>query len=261
MLSLWFLATSAQAQTCASPLSIACNATSRQLTGGATDATNDRGSYPCGASYGGGDQVFEFTPPAGQRVYVDLDPNDSSGLTQNYLDLIVIDGACGGGTCADSSTNSNENLEHTNWVADGGTYYLWVDRDTSVLGSAAREYRIQTGCPTTCDTATEIFEELSCSSDLVGQTTASGTTDVLEYYACGAPFPNTLQRAREKIYSFSPNVTGSVTFELDNMTTDHDIYVLEGSCDTSECLTGSTQALTANDSVTFTALSGQTYMI
>ena len=52
----------------------------------------------------------------------------------------------------------------------------------------------------------------------------------LSYYACGTPYPSVRQDGPESIYAFSPQRTGSVTFKLSGMTSDHDLYVLEDAC-------------------------------
>ena len=189
------------AQTCAAPLPISCNQTkNKQNTAnppplGTIDCTNDRQNYSCGAgTWSGGDQVWQFTPPAGQEVYVDVHQlfQSTFGVTTN-LDLWVETGNCGAGTCEFTSQNTNLADEHLNWIADGSTYYLWVDRKSSAFSSCIYDYQIKTGCPEPCDPITDVAEDLSCSSDLLGETTVGGT-DVLDYYACGTPFSNINQR-------------------------------------------------------------------
>ena len=86
----------------------------------------------------------------------------------------------------------------------------------------------------------------------------------------GSPFPTVIEEetnpagaecSDEIIYSFRPQATGSVTFDLTNMTTDHDLYVLEDVCDQAACTASSVVSGVGTDSVTFTAEVGRTYYI
>ncbi|MCB9689963.1 MAG: thrombospondin type 3 repeat-containing protein, partial [Alphaproteobacteria bacterium] len=251
------LAGAAQAQnfTCAQPQHLSCQGARQERSGGAVDNfASERSNYgTCTAgSWSGSDMVYELTPPAGRHVFLDVKMVDT---TQNNLDVFVVADTCSGGTCADFSTLGGSSTEHVDWIADGSTYYAWVDRSSGSI----YDFDIQFGCPRACDPITEVAGDLSCSSD-IHDDTLTGTSDALDYYECGAPYGNVLQRAPEKIYRFEATSTGRVTFQVDNMTTDHDIYVLGDTCHQDECLTGSTQT-TANDQVQFDAVAGNTYYL
>ncbi|HHO53144.1 MAG TPA: hypothetical protein ENK18_20285 [Deltaproteobacteria bacterium] len=253
------VATDAGAQTCASPDPISCN--QKIIWAPGNDCTSHESSYACGGgSYTGADHVYSITPPAGTEFYVDVFPEHSPVIQPNDLDLFLQTGGCGAGaTCLTADVAGVDN--HVSWVADGSTYNISVDKPVPIFGSACMfDYSVQVGCPVPCNPVTDVVQQLTCSTDLIGVDSSAGT-DIIDYYTCGAPFHHVLQRSREMVYEFTASTTGDVTVDLTNMTTDHDVYVLEDICDQSACIEGSTNESVSSDSVTFTAVAGTTYYI
>jgi len=104
----------------------------------------------------------------------------------------------------------------------------------------------------------DVQGDITCSSDLAG-TTETGT-DLLSAYS-GGTCSNIPQGGPEVIYTFEPQNTGAVTFRIDGMQVDKDIYVLQGDCDSTSCLKSSIASGTSTDAVTFTAVTGTTYYV
>ncbi len=122
------------------------------------------------------------------------------------------------------------------------------------------QYRVETYCNNNCAVPADVARNITCSTDLPGEMTAGGTTSI-NYYLCGTPYGCLVQPNNENIYEFTPQDSGSVTFILDNMTSDHDLYVLEDLCSNNRCVAGATDAGVNTDSITFNAVAGRTYWI
>lgn len=247
------LASPSTAQTCSAPLQIACNETWL----GTTDCVSNEGSYSCNAfSYPGGDDVWELASSPGQELWIDLIPQSAGSYD---LDLFLQTGTCGpGGTCEGFSDNAGTltSEQIPGFIADGSNYLISVD---DAAGFCLVDYVVQVGCPQPCSVPSDIQAELTCSSDLPSQTTAAGT-DALDYYSCGTPNGPLLQPEEENIYDFTPQATGTVTVFIDNMTTDHDLYVLDSVCDQASCIAGANDS-GLSESVSFFAVAGNTYFI
>ena len=255
------MATPAAAQTCASPMPISCN--TRFVEGNLCPALEV--DYTCNANaYPGADDVWLFDSDPGQAFYVDV-VNQSEAVPPVEVDLMMQTGGCGlAGVCEAQSINEGELVpEQIAFVGDGSAYNITVDDRGGTFGWCNYFYEIQVGCPLPCDPLTDVVDTLDCSTDLVGQTT-SGGTDVLDYYSCpGANSVPLISMTRENIYAFTAQRNGDVTLILDNMSVDHDFYVLNNTCNTAgaDCLAGSNDATFVTDSVTWTAIAGLTYYI
>jgi hypothetical protein len=82
----------------------------------------------------------------------------------------------------------------------------------------------------------------------------SGSTDTVDAYSCSSWD----ESGPEYVYSFVPNVSGSATASLSNMSADLDVFVLDGAggaCDPDSCITY------GNDFATFNIVAGHTYYI
>jgi hypothetical protein len=247
------VASPSTAQTCGAPFPIACN----EVWIATTDCFNDESSYSCNAfPYPGGDHVWELGPSPGQEFWIDLIPL-SAGTYD--LDLFLQTGTCGpGGTCEGFSDNAGTLTKEQipSFIADGSTYLISIDE---FAGFCGQEYALQVGCPQPCS-APDILNELTCNADLLSQTTAQGT-DALDYYSCGTVNGPQVESNEENIYAFTPQAEGTVTVFIDNMTTNHNLYVLDSVCDQASCIGGADNFDVATDSVSFFAVAGNTYYI
>jgi MYXO-CTERM domain-containing protein len=186
-------------------------------------------------------------------VYVDLQAAASQGWgSQVKHSLIVEDDACGTGTCVVFGSQET----HDSFISDGGDYYITVDGGNGANGTY---YWLGVGCPEDCQ-ANDVYTEITCSDDILNLSANQGS-NVLDYYQCGDPYPYLTQPNKEYIFTFTPQATGSVTFVIDNLTDDFDLYVLEDLCSQSACIGSSTAASTTDDEVTFSAVAGTTYYI
>ncbi|MHC5111546.1 MAG: choice-of-anchor Q domain-containing protein, partial [Planctomycetota bacterium] len=256
----------AQAQTCSSPIALSCNMSTGIQT---TDMTNDESSYSCtGTDFQGADVAFVMREPAGTEIFVTMRPPEFSGgppESQPNVDMLIVEDTCETGPCVAYAPQpngvrewaideDNDGIADLAIDSDGGDYFVHVDVDQPV---GNWPFKVDTYC-NTCDPAAA--EKITCSSDLLGETTAGGTSS-MNYYTCGTPSAPLAQLNAERIYEFTPQGSGSVTFTLDNMTSDFDIYVLEDLCRNNSCLTGNTGPSINVESITFTATAGVTYYI
>ena len=120
-------------------------------------------------------------------------------------------------------------------------------------------------CDQDCDLDTHLEEQISCSLDVGGRLLADTSTGVntLQYYDCQDPsdLNSYVQNGPELIFPFRAQQAGDVTFRVDDMVTDHDLYVLEDLCTQSACIAASTQAASGSETLTFTADPAKQYYI
>jgi hypothetical protein len=255
------IAGNAHAATCKVDATVSCDTELNGTTGNGAVIKSDNSKYTCSnTNYPGAEKTWQFTPPAGTEVglYAWVSASNLSDL-----DLIVQKSDCGAttGTCTGSSTNGTQTSEDLDFIADGSTYFVTLDDKKAIPGAG---YDLSFACIGSC-TSSNVKQTVTCSSDF-SDSTNSGT-DVLDYYDCGGPWVPQPQLNPEVIYSFTPQVSGSVTFNLDNMSKDLDLYVLEDVCHPTgaSCLDGSTNAYippnVVSDSVTFNARVGHVYYI
>jgi hypothetical protein len=222
------------------------------------------------ATWDGGDFSLEVSVPAGRRFYVDAYVSyyqcfsfDCSGQVPD-IDLFMYNrDDCvdwSNQTCIDASTQFDLETEHVGgwFTSDGGPYQISVDEYWGIFGDYDfYDAFVRLSCPVACNPT--VAQPISCSSDFLNQPV--GTTDVLDYYACGDPFDHLWQDRPETIYSFTPQGTGTVRFRLAGLTHDFDIYVLDNLCDQIACIDSSTRASVTDDVVEFDAVLGHTYYI
>ncbi len=120
----------------------------------------------------------------------------------------------------------------------------------------------------TCPTSEAILDTLTCSSTVsavIGtssRSTLGGRCTRGDCYTCGSPYSPLEQSEYDDVYSFTCQATGTVTMNISGLDCDLDIYILDSTCDPySGCETGSTEAGTLDDSVTFTCVAGDTYYV
>ncbi len=246
------LARAADAGACSPDFTVTCNS-AWIIT---TDTVSSANSYPAcynSTSYNGSEGVLGFTAPAGQHVVVKTFDQQSN----TDIDLFVQGDDCASNSTCIGYSNLTKQPDRVEFVSDGGNYYFTVDDYNDKVGY---DFKVVVGCETTCDVSKHVQSNITCSTDVAGSTTSS-TSDALDFYECGNPYPDTLQTNPETIYAFVPQATGSVTFTLSGMTSDQDLYVLESLCDPNKCVSSSNASSTATDSVTFNATKGLTYYI
>ena len=123
-----------------------------------------------------------------------------------------------------------------------------------------------------CPSGEEIIEELTCSSTVSGRIRMSDDSDLggsctgpassRGCYTCGDPYTDLEQNEAEDVYSFTCERSGEVTMFIDDLDCDLDIYILDNTCDPySGCESGSTEASTTTDEITFTCTEGDTYYV
>jgi len=222
-----------------------------------------------GVAYPGPDVEAELDVPAGQVAYLQTlvlpswitPPNASPGPD---VDLFVYaQDTCSDWSSVGACVNYSANFGTPDTVkfdSDGGTYFGVLDEVFGAWGGYNKfDASLSLYCPEACDPATDVTQQVSCSTSFTNQPV--GSTDVLDYYECGTPYGNLPQTQPETIYSFTPQQTGDVTFHVANMTHDFDIYVLDNLCDQQACVASSTNEAVYDDVVTFSAQAGHTYYI
>jgi uncharacterized protein (TIGR03382 family) len=234
---------------------------------GTDEHYNDSEKYSCSnTKYTNYDRSYTFTPPAGTQVDISL----SAYYSWNTPDhrLIVEQGACGQppfGSCVyETPTGTGGNAS---FISDGDPYYVTLDAKGVYDYATDYGYWLQIACstppppPPVCE-PTDVYGQISCSDDITGLETGVGVaSSVMDFYTCGVPHSELSQPNEEYIFTFSPQQSGSVTFVIDNLTQDFDLYVLEDLCEESACVASSTGASTGADQVTFNAQFGSTYYI
>ena len=112
-----------------------------------------------------------------------------------------------------------------------------------------------------------MISQLTCSSVVSGTidqtaSTLGGSCSGGDCYTCGSPYSRLAQDEYEDVYSFTCQASGTVTLNISGLDCDLDIYILDDTCDPyGGCEEGSTEAGTADDSVSFTCVAGDTYYV
>jgi cysteine-rich repeat protein len=111
------------------------------------------------------------------------------------------------------------------------------------------------GCSSSCEVEDALCVpdwELSCNTSDTWSTLWSGATDAVGSYSCSSWD----ESGREYAYTFQPQQSGEVTLQLSGMSSDMDVFVLDGAeCDPQTCIAH------GNVSTTFQAQGGETYYI
>ncbi|MFT6819939.1 MAG: hypothetical protein ACJATT_003763 [Myxococcota bacterium] len=229
----------------------------------ATIAGNDQMVYDCDPYlWDGDDLAVSFAATSTQLVRIDIRP----GSWSNEPDVFVTENGCDG-TCLAQSDDPQLDNTTVFQTSPGGDYLFHFDDYVDSSGFFGTGYNLEfdVWCSDgTCDPVFDVQDDLSCSSSQSGSTPLSVGNE-LKYYDCPdsavTGFDPLWQTGPEAVYTFSPQASGDITFQLSGMSNDQDLYVLADSCDPSSCIAASTNASVANDSITFDAEAGRTYFI
>jgi hypothetical protein len=192
---------------------------------------NNITTYNCSSwDESGPEYVYSFVPQGNGQVTVSL-----SNLIAD-LDVFVLEGTCGQNSCITFGDSSA-----TFGAVAGTQYYIVVDGFAGASGSFTLEM--------TCSGWCEAMENIICGQIAIGDT--QGWANNITTYNC----TNWDESGPEYVYSFVPQGNGQVTATLSNITTDLDVFVLEGTCGQDSCIAY------GNSSATFNAASGTQYYI
>ncbi|HZS35421.1 MAG TPA: PPC domain-containing protein [Polyangia bacterium] len=217
-------------------------------------------NWACDANTTGPEVVYPFVAPATGAYNLTLD-----GLTDN-LDLIVLGGSSGvcasTSACLQSSTNPGTASESLTLNATaGGYYYIAVD---GVNGATSPYHLKMTSASCPAAICRNGSMDLTCASLSVSNSNDAfgSTSDVTSWGAC-----DTGTTGPEFAHLFVPPSPGTYTIKMIGLHQDLDLIVQETSaaaptCSTSAaCFASSTNAGTADESVTFTTNAGKAYWI
>ena len=220
------------------------------------DGSNDSDLYSCSSTtYPRHDKSYILNPPTNSEVQIDI----TNGAGQQKHSLIIEQDACGEGSAGTCIFEGLPGVDATSFISDGNPYYVTIDSNQNKAND--NNYLLEVTCYNECP-ANAIYGEITCSDDIIGLETGTGaSSDSLDFYECGDPYANLAQTNEEYIFTFTPQQTGSVTFIIDNLTQDFDLYVLEDYCLQSACVGSSTGASVDVDTVTFDAEVGSTYYV
>ena len=245
---------------------------------GTTNGANSFAIPGCNTTNTAGDHVYTVTPTSSGMMTVSLDNPGTS-----YDEILHVRTACDDpGTEVDCDDIPGE---FSFPAAAGQTYYIFVDGWSSSTGSYELSIT-QTegtcdngvdddndgatdcedndcsgiaGCPASC--VAPVVETITCTSDITANTTI-GSSDLITGYDLGPCGGCCNQGNEELVYLFKPQKTGSVTIRLDGMSTDQDLYVLQGGCvPENHCIAESDVASNSTDEVTFPAEADATYYV
>jgi hypothetical protein len=221
----------------------------------------------------GPEVIYEYIATATTILDITL-----SGLSAD-LDLVVLEGSCTPAACITSSNIGGPISENISLaVTAGQSYYIVVDG----WAGATSDFDLAIGCATTGDdddsaspgddddddsagwTAAQCNSTgaLGCTfgSDQSANNNDPGSSQQVDSYSCDLALD---ESGPEFVYSYTPAQDLAVTFTLSGLSDDLDLFVLQassgGNCDPDTCIEYS--AGLADESVTFTALSGVTYYL
>lgn len=240
--------------TCKSIKPLACNMTLSGTVGGAQSTSVVSSS--CGTMDPGPEDTYSLTPAMDQQFHLKL-----SGL-QTDLDLSVVyesQGECNPTSCKASNVQTGTTDENVSFEGfSTSTYDVIVDSKTAAGGA----YQLEVDCPPSCYNSNN---STSCDSpaDLRRNDDATRSTKIIDTWSCAGA---TGETGPEVVYTFSPDVSGSYTVTLDNLSANLDLIVMQGktayTCDpTAMCAGASLNTGTTAESVVFTADSTKTYYV
>ena len=138
---------------------------------------NDQSSYDACTTVPetGADETWDFTPVAGTEVWVSVQHNP----LPDSMNLYVQEGDCGSsnGLCTGFSENPSNEPDAVSFIATGSQYFFSVDSTESVFNSWLDPYLLTVGCPVPCNPGLDVAQSLTCSSDIIGETTAGDCID------------------------------------------------------------------------------------
>ncbi len=204
----------------------------------------------CGTSSNltGPEMVYAITPPTTETYTFDM----TVFTTGADLDMFLIDGSCDTNNCfanSDGSSSNSPDVMQAILMA-GQTYFLVIDGDAGSVGNFL--------VSVTCGAAFEcVSEPIECDQTING-TNDGGSSSVDTY--CNNQFSNLT--GPEVIYEFTAPLTQAYVFNLTGFTGDLDMFLLNSSCDTDDCISSS-DGPSANtpDEITSFLTAGTTYYI
>ena len=229
----------------------------------ATRSTKIIDTWSCAGATGetGPEVVYTFSPNTSGPYTFTL-----SGLTAD-LDLMVMEGhyaACDPtGTCTASSIHAGTGDETVTFMADSSKYYyVAVDGRAGAVSSYQLKMTSTVCPPPDCSNSSNSF---GCSwlEDARRNDDPNRSKLAVDTWSCTGA---TGETGPEVVYTFSPDVSGSYTVTLDNLSANLDLIVMQGktayTCDpTAMCAGASLNTGTTAESVVFTADSTKTYYV
>lgn len=213
----------------------------------------------CAKDLTGPEVVYGFSPPQTGMYTFTL-----KGLTAD-LDLLVMEstsamGCSPLGACVASSLTAGTANETVQIMGEAGKRY-WIVVDGRDGAVSPYELTLRgPACAPSCYNATN---RLACNwrEDRRRTDDPTRAKNAVDAWACA---PDTT--GPEVVYQLKTTTAGTYTITLDELTADLDLIVLENAdmwtCDaTVACLASSTNAGTASESVTFTAVAGKSYSV
>jgi hypothetical protein len=225
------------------------------------DATRSKkivDNWACDPGTTGPEVVYKFEPSTSGQYTFTLD-----GLTAD-LDLIVVAGdysTCDPTTaCVASSVTGGNASESVTFMADSSkVYYVAVDGKNGAVSSYNLKLK-STLCPgASCYNSAN---SLGCTylEDARSNNDTARSKNLVDAWPCDM---NT--NGPEVVYKFTPPANGNYTVSLDNLSADLDLIVTTGtsySCDANTaCVASSVNMGTMGESVTFAAVTTNTYYI
>ena len=205
-------------------------------------------------SWTGPELIYEFTPMSTGEYSFDL-----TGLGSD-VDLFVVEeesisGACDASGCLDYSNNVGTSDESVTIALETGvTYYVIVDG----WSGSSSAFDLTLTCPECA-----IDYPLNCVASSDSWTNGLGATNTWEDYSCTSYSDN--ESGPEYVYVFAVDADGDATVDLTGLTSDLDLFVLsaavDGGCDPNECFDSSRNSSTADESVTWSVLAGETWYV
>jgi hypothetical protein len=220
----------------------------------------DTWSCPGGTGYTGNEVVFHFSPAVNGMYTAEL-----TGIVGGQdLDLFILEGGFSScdptGTCVGQSIHAGNANESVDFMGDSTKdYYVAVD---SKGGASTFTLKIKgAACPG--PSCYQAANNVSCTylEEKRRNDDAARSKNQIDDWQCD---PGT--SGPEVVYKFAPPMPGQYKVDLDELTADLDLIVVDStsafSCDASVmCDAFSNQGNTTPESVTFTTVAGKTYYI
>ncbi|MFC1680489.1 hypothetical protein ACFL1S_01690 [Pseudomonadota bacterium] len=231
---------------------------------------------------GGDNDYFSILLIAGETITGEVFDGSSDTCSSDIdssLELLDTDGST---LLATDDNGGIENCSRVSWtVTSTGKFYIktYSSNGTDVydyslivsVGSGSSDdVQDQAGI---CGNVT-VEQALTCSSDLVDELINNNQPSQIggecvdsNCYACGSPTANLTQTNEERVYRFNCQTDGQVDVSLQNLDCNVDVYVLSEDCGvfssgaTAQCVAGSTNSSTTQESVSFMCYVNETYYI
>jgi len=199
------------------------------------------------ASYVGLENVFQLTLTSSKVVNLSLSNIESE------VDLWIYGDDCNLDNCIAASTNLAQEDEFIEVLLEAGDYYIIADEmdedETENGGSDSLLLEV-----ILIDSKCQFSTPLACGDEISG-TTVGGTEFISSL--CG----DDEYSSAERIYEITLTEEKALLFSITNMSTDHDIFLLDGSCQESNCVASSTFDGLESDNILYAAEAGTYYLV